>query len=153
MNDKGKAARQPLNSSTHIFSWWSIKPWPSAALQPPQSSHPRRCKPLWFPFLLPVHPLSSTELANQTLPGSPSEKHSCVPGPVSVTLLLCNYKELGASRSLRLQPIRRRYRSGHGAGAALRNRPSVGKLLLSRASLPTNPFICTDGSGALFCGL
>lgn len=39
-----------------------MKPWPSAALQPPQSSHPRRWKPLWFPFPLPIHPLSSTSL-------------------------------------------------------------------------------------------
>lgn len=51
------------------------------------------------------------------LPGSPSENHSYVPRPVSVTLLLCSCRELGASRRLQLQQI---HWSGRGPGSAPR---------------------------------
>lgn len=107
------------NPYTHTFAHVSAKSQPSAAHCTPQSLHPNKPVMVLLSASCSVPTCSIlTSIASYfKLPGSPSENHSCVPRPVSVTLLLCSCRELGASRRLQLRQI---HCSGRGPGSAPR---------------------------------
>lgn len=116
LSERPTRFKEPLQPSQHTHIYSSCSARSSLALAFNHYNHwiTVAVNPHWFSSGTPV----LTSGFWPTLPGSPSEKHSCVPGLVLVTVFLSSCRELGASRRLLQQLIRHRHRSGHGTEAA-----------------------------------
>lgn len=121
------------------LDWINVNPRKGHWAPPPPTRPPLSLQE-HSPARRSSHPLRVRLKLRRTLPGSPSEKHSCIPGPVSGTVLLCSCRKLGASRRLLRQLIRRRCWSGHGSGAAPLAQTDPGSL----CAVPTVYFVRTE---------